>query len=135
MMQVIPTTAERVSKHLKIPFDLNKIKNDFEHNIKIGSTYLKMLKNYYGGSYVLTISAYNAGENAADKWIGRYGDPRKMKDTHQVVDWLENIPYFTTRNYAQRVLENMQERRYYIKDNKVSASNLEIVSYRKTYHK
>ena len=128
MMQVIPTTAERVSKHLKIPFDLNKIKSDFEHNIKIGSTYLKMLKNYYCGSYVLTISAYNAGESAADKWIGRYGDPRKMRDTHQVVDWLENIPYFTTRNYAQRVLENMQIYKY-IAGEKTLSLKQDLITY------
>lgn len=129
MMQVIPTTAERVSKHLKIPFDLNKIKNDFEHNIKIGSTYLKMLKDYYGGSYVLTISAYNAGENAVDKWIGRYGDPLRMKDTHQVVDWLENIPYFTTRNYAQRVMENMQIYQY-IGGNKTLSLKQDLITHR-----
>ena len=52
---------------------------------------------------------------------------------------LERLPLRTRpkllKSNDKRVLENMQERRYYIKDNKVSASNLEIVSYRKTYHK
>jgi soluble lytic murein transglycosylase len=120
MMQVIPVTAERVSKYLNVTFNLNKIKSNFEHNIRIGSGYLKMLTDYYRGSYLLTIPAYNAGENAVDKWIKRYGDPRNMKDVHQIVDWLENIPYFTTRNYAQRVLENMQIYKYILGNKNLS---------------
>lgn len=52
---------------------------------------------------------------------------------------LERLPLKTRpkllKSNDKRVLENMQERRYHIKDNKVSTSNLEIVSYRKTYHK
>jgi hypothetical protein len=52
---------------------------------------------------------------------------------------LERLPLRTRpkllKSNDKRVLENMQERRYYIKDNKVSTSQLEIVSYRKTYHK
>lgn len=47
---------------------------------------------------------------------------------------LKTRPHLLKRN-DKKILENMQERCYYIKDNKASASNLEIVSYRKTYHK
>jgi soluble lytic murein transglycosylase len=112
MMQVIPETAKRVSKHLNLKFDLDKISSDHEHNIRIGSGYLKMLSDYYKNSYVLATPAYNAGESAVNQWIKRYGDPRHHHNVHQIVDWLENIPYFTTRNYAQRVLENLQIYRY-----------------------
>jgi soluble lytic murein transglycosylase len=38
----------------------------------------------------------------------RFGDPRKFDNTHDIVDWIEKIPYSETRNYVQRVIENMQ---------------------------
>ena len=39
-------------------------------------------------------------------WIKKYGDPRK--DDIDAVDWIELIPFKETRNYVQRVLENVQ---------------------------
>jgi soluble lytic murein transglycosylase len=39
--------------------------------------------------------------------VKRYGDPRG-KDIDEVVDWIERIPYAETRNYVQRVMENLQ---------------------------
>ena len=60
----------------------------------------------FDGSYVLAIAAYNAGPNRVKQWIGQYGDPRlKGVDT---IDWVESIPFGETRNYVQRVLENVQ---------------------------
>ncbi|MEJ1938070.1 hypothetical protein WDZ92_48370, partial [Nostoc sp. NIES-2111] len=40
------------------------------------------------------------------KWIAAYGDPRLPEV--DVVDWVERIPFNETRNYVQRVLENLQ---------------------------
>ena len=58
------------------------------------------------GPYVLAVAAYNAGPNRVKQWIGQYGDPRlKTVDT---IDWIESIPFGETRNYVQRVLENVQ---------------------------
>ena len=39
-------------------------------------------------------------------WIDAYGDPRKPGV--DPVDWIERIPFTETRNYVQRVMENMQ---------------------------
>ncbi len=39
-------------------------------------------------------------------WIAAYGDPRKPGI--DIVDWIERIPYSETRNYVQRVMENLQ---------------------------
>jgi soluble lytic murein transglycosylase len=56
------------------------------------------------GSY-LTFAGYNAGHDSV-KRIERYGDSRDPKvDT---VDWVEQIPSSETRNYVQRIMENMQ---------------------------
>ena len=51
-------------------------------------------------------SAYNAGRGRVQEWIARFGDPRDPKV--DPVDWVERIPFMETRNYVQRVMENMQ---------------------------
>jgi soluble lytic murein transglycosylase len=58
-----------------------------------------------GGSYVLTFAAYNAGGGHVKEWIDAYGDPRDAKV--DPVDWVERIPFTETRNYVQRVMENL----------------------------
>ena len=60
----------------------------------------------YRGSYILTFAAYNAGRGSVKKWIERYGDPRDPKV--DAVDWVELIPFSETRNYVQRIMENLQ---------------------------
>jgi soluble lytic murein transglycosylase len=60
----------------------------------------------YRGSYILSFVAYNAGRGRARQWIEKYGDPRDPNI--DPIDWVERIPFSETRNYVQRVLENMQ---------------------------
>jgi len=60
----------------------------------------------YRGSYILTFAGYNAGAGSVRGWISRYGDPRDAKV--DPVDWVERIPFSETRNYVERVLENLQ---------------------------
>ena len=40
------------------------------------------------------------------EWIAKYGDPRDPKV--DPIDWVERIPFMETRNYVQRVMENLQ---------------------------
>jgi soluble lytic murein transglycosylase len=39
-------------------------------------------------------------------WVQRFGDPRDPGV--DAVDWVERIPFSETRNYVQRVMENVQ---------------------------
>ena len=57
-------------------------------------------------SYILTFAAYNAGSARVKEWIAAYGDPRRPGV--DPVDWIERIPFTETRNYVQRVFENLQ---------------------------
>ena len=58
---------------------------------------------------MLAIASYNAGPHVIDRWIAKPdGDPRKLKTIRQVIHWIESIPYYETRDYVQRVLENVQ---------------------------
>jgi soluble lytic murein transglycosylase-like protein len=40
------------------------------------------------------------------EWVGQHGDPRDPKV--DAVDWVECIPLAETRNFVQRVMENLQ---------------------------
>ena len=66
--------------------------------------------DHFDGSYVLAIAAYNAGPDRVGSWLSLYGDPRDHGV--DVVDWIETIPFSETRNYVQRVLENLQVYRH-----------------------
>ena len=57
------------------------------------------------GSHVLAFASYNAGGGNVMKWVKAYGDPRKPEV--DLVDWIERIPFHETRNYVQRVIENL----------------------------
>jgi soluble lytic murein transglycosylase len=59
----------------------------------------------FGGSYELALAAYNAGPNRVARWIEVGGDPRTAKI--DMVDWIEMMPFRETRNYVQRVIENV----------------------------
>jgi len=55
---------------------------------------------------LLTFAGYNAGMGRVRQWLAAYGDPRDPNI--DPVDWAERIPIAETRNYVQRIMENMQ---------------------------
>jgi soluble lytic murein transglycosylase len=59
----------------------------------------------FGGALPLAAAAYNAGPGRVDQWLGTYGDPRG--GDVDMIDWMEQIPFSETRNYVQRVIENV----------------------------
>lgn len=105
LMQVLPATAKLVAKRNGIAFDAKKL-YDPVYNVQIGAAELGHAIENYRGSYILTFVAYNAGPGRVRDWIERFGDPRDPKI--DPIDWVERIPFSETRNYVQRVLENMQ---------------------------
>ena len=105
-MQVTPDAGRFVCKRAGVPFDVGRMKTDSAYNAALGAAELGGLLEDYRGSYILTFAAYNAGRGSVKKWIERYGDPRDPKV--DAVDWVELIPFAETRNYVQRVMENLQ---------------------------
>ena len=106
LMQVTPDAGKYVCKKYGANFDLGRLKNDPVYNAALGAAELGGLIEDYRGSYVMTFAAYNAGRGSVKKWIDRYGDPRDPKV--DAVDWVELIPFSETRNYVQRIIENLQ---------------------------
>jgi soluble lytic murein transglycosylase len=110
LMQLMPFTAKHVAKTLKLRFRKGDLTKDANYNIRLGRAYLEELLVFFDQSYVLAIAAYNAGPDRVNQWIRLYGDPRNYDV--DVVDWIETIPWSETRNYVQRVLENIQVYRH-----------------------
>jgi soluble lytic murein transglycosylase len=106
LMQVTPDAGKYVCKKYDASFDLHRMKTDPVYNVALGSAELGGLLEDYRGSYIMTFAGYNAGRGSVKKWIDRYGDPRDQKV--DAVDWVELIPFSETRNYVQRVMENLQ---------------------------
>jgi soluble lytic murein transglycosylase len=106
LLQVTPDAGRYVCKRAGVSFDLARMKTDSAYNAALGAAELGGLIDDYRGSYIMTFAAYNAGRGSVKKWIERYGDPRESKV--DAVDWVELIPFSETRNYVQRIMENLQ---------------------------
>jgi soluble lytic murein transglycosylase len=106
LMQLMPATASFVANKMQLPFSADRLTADGIYNILLGRAYLETLIEDFGGSYALAIAAYNAGPGRVRQWLHDYGDPRG--GNIDMVDWIEMIPINETRNYVQRVLENLQ---------------------------
>ena len=106
LMQLMPATARSVAKRLRVRYSKTRLTRDPNYNIRLGQAYLGQMINKFDGSYILAIASYNAGPSAAAHWVRQFGDPREPGT--DVIDWVESIPYRETRNYVQRVIENLQ---------------------------
>ena len=106
LMQLMPATASFIANKMQLPFSPDRLTADGIYNVLIGRAYLETLIEDFGGSYALAIASYNAGPSRVRQWIHDYGDPRG--GNIDMVDWIEMIPINETRNYVQRVLENLQ---------------------------
>ncbi|HCL64116.1 MAG TPA: lytic transglycosylase [Rhizobium sp.] len=107
LLQLMPGTAKGVASRYGLAYSKEKLTSDAGYNATLGAHYLGEQIDSFGGSYILTFIAYNAGPKRVPEWISRYGDPRG-KPIDEVVDWIERIPFPETRNYVQRVMENYQ---------------------------
>jgi soluble lytic murein transglycosylase len=105
LMQIMPGTAKRVARQIKVRYSKKKLLSDPEYNLRLGRAYLADLTEQYDGSYILALAAYNAGPARANRWMRHFGDPRTPEV--DAIDWIESIPFNETRNYVQRILESL----------------------------
>jgi soluble lytic murein transglycosylase len=105
LMQLMPFTAQAVAKQIGTGTSLVSLTSDPAHNMRLGTTYLREMLDRFNNSLPLAIAAYNAGPHRVDQWLPENGDPRAGQI--DMIDWIELIPFNETRNYVQRVLENV----------------------------
>ena len=105
LMQVTPEAGRDTAKRLGIGYDWKRLVADPVYNTQMGAGELAALLQEYRGSYVMSFAGYNAGRGRVRDWVALHGDPRDTKV--DPVDWVERIPFAETRNYVQRVMENL----------------------------
>jgi soluble lytic murein transglycosylase len=97
LMQLLPGTAQRVAKKLRVPYrgaaDLDRP----TLNIALGTRHLADELASHLGRVWLATAAYNAGPTPVARWMAQRGGlPADL--------WVETIPYRETREYVARVL-------------------------------
>ncbi len=106
LMQMLTSTARVTATRSGVAFDEQRLISDAAFNAQLGAAHLADLMATYRGSIILTCAAYNAGGKRVSEWIAAYGDPRDSNV--DPVDWIERIPFTETRNYVQRIVENLE---------------------------
>jgi soluble lytic murein transglycosylase len=106
LMQVTPQAGQHIAQKFKVRYDQKRLLHDDVYNMQIGAAELYDNISSYNGSFILAFAGYNAGRGRVKEWIDKYGDPRDPGA--DPVDWVERIPFAETRNYVQRIIENIQ---------------------------
>ena len=106
LLQLMPGTARRTARNIGLGYSKARLTSDPAYNARLGAAHLDELVERFGGSYIMTFAGYNAGARRVDRWIEKFGDPRSRKV--DPIDWIERIPFTETRNYVQKILENLQ---------------------------
>jgi soluble lytic murein transglycosylase len=97
LMQLMPATARWTARKIGLPYTADLI-TDRDTNIKLGTSYLKLVLDDFDGSQPMATAAYNAGP----------GRPRRWREgpVLEPAIWAENIPFNETRDYVKKVLSN-----------------------------
>jgi soluble lytic murein transglycosylase len=106
LMQVTPEAGRDTAKRFGVAYDWDRMVSDPVYNTQMGAAELSALLREYAGSHIMTFAGYNAGRGRVRDWVKLYGDPRDPNV--DAIDWVERIPLSETRNYVQRVMENLQ---------------------------
>jgi soluble lytic murein transglycosylase len=96
-MQLMPATARWTAKKIGMSYSAEQI-TDRDVNLRLGTSYLKLVLDDFGGSQALAAAAYNAGP----------GRPRKWREgaSLETAAWAEGVPLNETRDYVKKVLSN-----------------------------
>jgi soluble lytic murein transglycosylase len=97
LMQLMPATARWTARKIGLPYS-NELITDRAVNLRLGTSYLKLVLDDFGGSQAMAAAAYNAGPSRPRRWReGALIEP---------AIWAENIPFAETRDYVKKVLSN-----------------------------
>lgn len=99
LMQLMPGTARKVARDASESEPGSDDLLDPETSIRLGSRYLKAMRERFGGHPALAGAAYNAGPHRVERWLPEATVPADL--------WIANIPYTETREYVQRAMAHM----------------------------
>ncbi|HVR41357.1 MAG TPA: transglycosylase SLT domain-containing protein [Thermoanaerobaculia bacterium] len=104
LMQIMPAEASRIATDGGLGTVTREDLFDPAKNIAVGVAEYQQKLQTMDGQQVLAIAAYNAGEDAVRRWLGK--TPIEDVDT-----FVEAIPFAETRLYVKTVTRNRSEYR------------------------
>ena len=99
LMQLIPSTAIKTAEASQIPYRNFKDLYQPLTNISLGTAHIKSLLEEHDNSFLFSVSAYNAGNDSANRW------KEELKGL-DVLELIESIPYGETRTYIRLLIRN-----------------------------
>jgi soluble lytic murein transglycosylase len=99
LMQVLPKTAVRLARQLKVRYARARL-TDPSYNLQLGSHYLADLIRAFG-TQEGALAAYNAGEDRVAQWTSG-------QNYLEAAEFVESIPFTETREYVQIVIRNAE---------------------------
>ncbi len=100
LMQLMPQTAQSVAKSLGMRRVDTQSLAEPSINVRLGTAYLRDMKEKFEGSAVLASAAYNAGPSRSQLWRASLDRPIPG------AAFAESIPFTETRDYVKQVLAN-----------------------------
>lgn len=97
LMQIMPATARWTARKIGLDYSQDML-TDRDANLRLGTSYLKLVLDDFGGSQAMAAAAYNAGPNRPRRW--------REGPVLDAAVWAENIPFNETRDYVKKVLHN-----------------------------
>ncbi len=97
LMQIMPATARWTARKIGLDYTQDMI-TDRDVNLRLGTSYLKLVLDDFGGSQAMAAAAYNAGPSRPRRW--------REGPALEPAIWAENIPFNETRDYVKKVLSN-----------------------------
>jgi soluble lytic murein transglycosylase len=99
LMQLIPSTGRLMARRQGIPAVRTSSLFNPGINIRLGTEYLRAQLDNWGGNWLQTLAAYNAGPTHVREWAG-------WRNYREPAEFVESIPFAETREYVQAVLRN-----------------------------
>lgn len=114
VMQLMPETAEEVSRELGIPYSKERLATDPNYNAALGTAYINKMLGRFDGNQTLAVAAYNAGPGMVEDWIngtnktGKNPSKVQLPDPRQggaaAQEFIQKIPFQETRNYTANIM-------------------------------
>ena len=97
LMQLVPETAERYARQLRLAFSEDQLL-DPAYNLRLGTVYFgELMRSFHSAEAAL--AAYNAGEDRVALW-------QAGQKYSELPEFVESIPFTQTREYVEIVMRN-----------------------------
>ena len=97
LMQMIRPTAQRLAEEDDLGRVTSRQLFNPEIAIHLGTRYLAELLQHFNGNVPAAVAAYHAGESTVERWL-------KTRNQLDPDEFIEEIPFSTTRTYVKKVL-------------------------------